>query len=87
MKTVAIVALVGAVAALALFAVSAPSATSLFQASNWEVEQEFIRFVAHNRKAYGTRDEYNFRFQQFQKNLAKIEEMNAANDDSVHGIN
>jgi hypothetical protein len=71
---------------LALFAVSAPQTTSLFQA-NWEVEQEFIRFVAHHRRSYGTREEYRFRFEQFQKNLATISGMNAANDGAVYGVN
>lgn len=63
-RIIGVVALVGCVAAVALFAVSAPS-TSLFQSENWEVEQEFIRFVAHNRRAYGTRAEYRFRFETF----------------------
>lgn len=83
---VAIVALVGCVAALALFAVSAPQTTALFQA-NWEVEQEFIRFVAHNRRSYGTREEYRFRFEQFQRNLSTISAMNASNDGAVYGVN
>lgn len=86
-NTVAVIALVGCVAAVALFAVSAPSATSLYQSANWEVEQEFIRFVAHHRRSYGTREEYRFRFENFQKNLAKISGLNAANDGAVYGVN
>jgi C1A family cysteine protease len=87
MKIAALVALVGSVAALALFAVSAPQASSLFQASNWETEQEFIRFVAHNRRSFGTREEYRFRLAQFSKSLAKISAMNASNSDITHEVN
>ena len=70
-----------------MFALSAPQATSLFQTANWETEQEFIRFVAHNRRAFGTREEYRFRFEQFQKNLAEISNMNSSNDGAVYGVN
>jgi hypothetical protein len=85
-RIIGVVALVGCVAALALFAVSAPN-TTLFQSNNWEVEQQFIRFVAQNRRTYGTREEYRFRFETFQKNLAMIEERNNSNDEAVHDIN
>lgn len=42
-----------------------------------EMEYKFINFVAKYGKSYGTKEEYQFRLQQFAKNDAAIEEENA----------
>jgi len=66
-------AVVGVVAAVAVFALNeAPQASSLY---SMEVTQEnvaFANFLAKYGKSYGTKEEFEFRFQQYKKNLALI---------------
>jgi len=50
-------------------------------------DHQFIRFVAKYNKSYGTKEEYNFRANQFKQNLVKIAEHNALNGTSTTGIN
>lgn len=75
MKTLAILALVG-IAATAFFAFSSTSN-----------DTEFRTFLDTHRVGYGTTEEYNYRLGVFQANLARIEELNAANPHATFGVN
>lgn len=45
--------------------------------SSLALEQKFVEHVASYGLSYGTDEEYQFRFQQFSKNDAKINEINS----------
>lgn len=73
-------AVVGVAACVAVFALnSLPKQTTLYNALTVE-DQEFMKFVAKYGKSYGTKEEYEFRSQQFKQSLAKIHMNNARND-------
>jgi cathepsin L len=50
-------------------------------------EQQFMDYLTKYKISYGTKEEYNFRLQQFTQNLAKIQAVNAKNGLSRTGIN
>lgn len=82
-------AVVGTVAAVATFAVNTLSSkpTALYQAFTAE-DNEFMRYVSEFGKSYGTKEEYEFRSQQFKQNLIAISMHNQQNDVTFHlGLN
>jgi len=50
-------------------------------------QAEFMQFIAHHGKSYGTREEYEFRLSIFEKNLAFINEHNQAGEGHTLGLN
>lgn len=77
-------AVVGVVASVALIGLSSfePQATSLYQ-----VDSAFYDYVAEYRKSYGTKEEFQFRFEQFKRTLLDIQEHNSQNADYQLGLN
>lgn len=43
-------------------------------------EHQFMLYLAKHGKSYGTKEEYEFRLEQFQQSLHKIREHNSRND-------
>ena len=76
MKTLAILAVVGIVAALLAYN-SAP---------NNKLEEEFRNFIDEYRHGYGSSDEYNYRFEIFQENMKRCEELSILNPEAVFGV-
>ena len=71
---------IAALAALGLVAVnySSSEGSQLFLSERIsEQEIAYMRFVTDYGKSYGTKAEFDFRYEQFQKTLKKIEEHNA----------
>ena len=65
-QTIATVAVAGAVAAFALLNVGTiNTGTNFLSTPMTEVELEFINFISHHRRSYGTKEEYEYRLQQF----------------------
>jgi len=81
-------AVVGFAATAALFALNqAPAQTQLYQVMS-PVEKEFMAYLTKYRKSYGTKEEYNFRLQQFKLNKEKIDAENAKNGNTFTvGVN
>mmetsp|Transcript_8802 Transcript_8802/g.13573 ORF Transcript_8802/g.13573 Transcript_8802/m.13573 type:complete len:181 (+) Transcript_8802:30-572(+) len=52
-----------------------------------ESELAFMNWVAKHGKAYGTREEYNFRLANFQKVYKEVQELNSMNLTSKHAVN
>jgi len=53
-----------------------------------DVEMTYLNYLSEHNKSYATREEYEFRFAQFQKNMRIISEHNAQNGDGeVLGLN
>jgi hypothetical protein len=44
-----------------------------------DVETEFMNWVAHQGRSYGTREEYTFRMKQFERNHGNLIEMQQSN--------
>lgn len=74
-------AVVGVVACVAVFAVNTLTMkpTALYQAFTAE-DTEFMKYVSEYGKSYGTKEEYEFRSQQFKQNLIAISMHNQQND-------
>lgn len=74
-------AVVGVVATVATFAVNTLSSkpTALYQAFTAE-DNQFMKYVSEYGKSYGTKEEYEFRNQQFKQNLIAISMHNQQND-------
>jgi hypothetical protein len=66
--------LLGAAACAAVYALSfgAPTASTNLYTPIDAVELEFVNFVAHHRKNYGTKEEYAFRLEAFRATKAKL---------------
>jgi len=82
-------AVVGVAACVAVFAVNSmgPKQTALYNAFTAE-DAEFMKFVSKYGKSYGTKEEFEFRSQQFKQNFAKVHMNNARNDVTYRlGIN
>lgn len=82
-------AVVGIAATVAVLAVNSlgPKHTALYNAFTAE-DAQFMQFVTKYGKSYGTKEEYEFRAQQFKENLVKITMNNARNDVTYRlGIN
>ena len=76
-------AVVGTVAAVAVFALNErPSYTSLYQMEITQDNVDFANYLAKYGKSYGTKEEFQFRFEQFQKNLAAIGHHNSNNENT-----
>jgi C1A family cysteine protease len=67
-------------------AVASAAATNLGASSPELLKEMFEDFKAQYRSNYRTMDDENYRFGVFVKTLQIIDERNAANDGSVHGI-
>ena len=66
-------AVVGTVAAVAVFSTQeAPAASNLFQIEVTQDNIAFANYLAKYGKSYGTKEEFQFRYEQYQKNMAKV---------------
>merc|ERR1719440_2681585 len=75
-------ATIAALAALGLVAVSYNSEGSQLFLSERLTEEEmmYMQYVTEYGKSYGTKAEFEFRFEQFKQTLAKMSEHNAQNE-------
>jgi len=48
---------------------------------------EYMKYIADHGKSYGTKEEFNFRFNIFDKKLAEIKSLNETQEHSTHGTN
>jgi C1A family cysteine protease len=66
-----------------------PAGTSLFQHNILTSEDlEFLKYVSKFGKSYGTKEEFNFRLDQFKNNLLNIISENSKNDNTYTlGVN
>ena len=79
----ATLAVVGIAAAVAVYAVSfAPSSKSLYSNVLTHNDMEFLKFVSKYGKSYGTKEEFEFRADQFKENLAQIMNENSKNENT-----
>jgi len=79
-KSIAALAITGAVATFALLNSNQVSSGASFlnKATPFtEAEREFIRFIAEHSRSYGTKEEYEFRLQEFSKKYVEIQKHNA----------
>jgi hypothetical protein len=67
---------------IALLAASAAAYTEI---SN--VEREFMNWIVDQGKSYGTKEEYEFRFELFQQAHESIAELNSRNGSATFGHN
>ena len=72
-------AVVGIAAAVAVFGFS-KFETKAFGLNLNSVDQAFSEYMAKNGKSYATKEEYNFRRNLFEQNMAMIAEHNSRND-------
>ena len=72
-------AVVGIAAAVAVFGFSKLE-TEAFGLNLNSVDQAFSQYMAKNGKSYATKEEYNFRKNLFELNMAMIAEHNSRND-------
>lgn len=73
-------AVVGTVAAVAVLALNqAPASTSLFQVEINKENLDFANYLAKYGKSYGTKEEFQYRLQQYKKNMAAIAHHNSNN--------
>lgn len=71
-------AVVGTAAAVAVFALNdAPASTNLFAIEVTQENVAFANYLAKYGKSYGTKEEFEFRYQQYQKNMAKVAQFNS----------
>lgn len=76
-------AVVGTVAAVAVFALNdQPASTSLFQIEINKENLDFANYLAKFGKSYGTKEEFQFRLQQYKKNMASISHHNSNNENT-----
>ena len=77
-------AVVGVAATVAVIAVSERAQyTSLFDTMTFSQDNvDFANFLAKYGKSYGTKEEFQFRFEQYMKNMAMIREENSKNDNT-----
>lgn len=72
-STLATVAIAGSVAALAVLNMNSVADNKSFLATPFtEAEREFINFIAHHGRTYGTKEEYAFRLEVFAQNYKDI---------------
>ncbi|CDW75439.1 cathepsin l [Stylonychia lemnae] len=83
------IAVVGVVAALAVFTINESARSTQLYGTNYSNDNiVFANYLAKYGKSYATKEEYEFRLQQFQANLAKNAQHNSQNGVSYHlGIN
>jgi cathepsin F len=67
---------------IALLAASAAAYTEISS-----VERSFMSYIVEHGKTYGTKEEYEFRFGQFQQAHAEIAELNSMNGGATYGHN
>jgi hypothetical protein len=46
-----------------------------------DIERQYMHYLSRHNKSYATREEYDFRFAQFVKNMKLVEEHNSMNED------
>jgi hypothetical protein len=84
----ATVAVAGAVATFAVMNMNSVQAGQNFLATPIsEAEREFINFIAKYRRSYGTKEEYQYRFELFSKVYQQIQEHDAEASGYELGIN
>lgn len=77
-QVLATIAIAGAVATFALFnSNSAPSHQAFLATPITDAEREFINFVAHYHRSFGTKEEYNYRLAVFTATYNEIMSHNA----------
>jgi C1A family cysteine protease len=88
-KGFASLAVVGVAAVVAVFALTqSPKSNSLYSNVLTAEDMEFLKYIAKFGKSYGTKEEFEFRAEQFKKNLALLAEENARNENTFTvGIN
>ena len=88
-KGFASLAVVGIAACVAVFALTqSPKTNSLYSNVLTVEDMEFIKYVAKFGKSYGTKEEFEFRADQFKKNFASLLEENSRNENTFTvGIN
>jgi C1A family cysteine protease len=88
-QVLATVAIAGAVAALAVLnSNTAPAHQAFLATPITDAEREFISFVAHYHRSFGTKEEYNYRLAIFTDNYNDIISHNAENSMTyTKGIN
>jgi C1A family cysteine protease len=87
-EIIATLAITGAVATFALLNVGTVNTGKTFLATPFtETERAFIDFVSQHGRSYGTKEEYEFRLQQFSKVYNYVQEHNAAGNSWTAGIN
>ena len=90
MRFSASLAIVGIAACATIYAVNyqqAPSTSATYTAITPD-ERAFMNYIVKFGKSYATKEEYNYRFQQFRLSLAKIAVNNGRNDVTfVLGLN
>lgn len=67
---------------IALLAASAAAYTEISS-----VERSFMSYIVEQGKTYGTKEEYEFRFEQFQEAHNAIAELNSMNGSATYGHN
>ena len=73
----ATVAVTGAVATFAYLNAGAVQTNNFLATPFTEAEREFINFIAEHKRSYGTKEEYQFRLEQFAKKYEIVKEHNA----------
>ena len=88
-KGFASLAVVGIAACVAIFAITqSPKTNSLYSNVLTVEDMEFLKYVAKYGKSYGTKEEFEFRADQFKKNFASLLEENSRNENTFTvGIN
>lgn len=81
-------AVVGVVATVAMVAVNDLAGTSLYNIEITQDNVDFANYLAKHGKSYATKEEFEFRFAQFQRNRALIGHHNAQNGNTYSlGVN
>ena len=88
-EIIATVAITGAVATFALLNINSVQNGNTFLATPMtDAERSFIQFVSEHRRSYGTKEEYEFRLQQFKTAYSNIQSENSKNDNTFTvGVN
>lgn len=82
-------AVVGVAACIAVYALTQqPKSTFLSSNIMTSEDLEFLKYVSKFSKSYGTKEEFEFRAEQFKNSLVKIAEENSKNDNTFSlGLN
>lgn len=82
-------AVVGIAACAAIYGIAQtqPASGASFLDTNTIDETDFMRYITKYRKTFGTKAEYDFRFDVFKNNMAKIRTQQAADGMSTVGPN
>jgi len=59
-----------------------PSSTSLYSIEVTQENVDFAQYLAKYGKSYGTKEEFQFRFEQYKNNMALIAQHNSNNENT-----